>query len=130
MRPALIESLSAHPPKQRGSSCALLILPPEPAFFTAARFPTYTAAPSRTLRSVLGGARALSQTIGVSLFAPRGGSHPMQVGKITQVIGPVVDVDFPPGRLPRILNALTVSNPSISGEVDNLVLEVAQHLGE
>ncbi|MCK6590793.1 MAG: F0F1 ATP synthase subunit beta [Polyangiaceae bacterium] len=54
----------------------------------------------------------------------------MQVGKISQVIGPVVDVDFPPGRLPRILNALTVTNPSVSGEADNLVLEVAQHLGE
>jgi F-type H+/Na+-transporting ATPase subunit beta len=54
----------------------------------------------------------------------------MVSGKITQVIGPVVDVDFPPGQLPRILNALTVSNPSISGEAENLVLEVAQHLGE
>src|SRR5512139_981072 len=54
----------------------------------------------------------------------------MSSGKISQVIGPVVDVDFPPGQLPRILNALTVSNPSISGEADNLVLEVAQHLGE
>jgi len=54
----------------------------------------------------------------------------MQVGKISQVIGPVVDVDFPPGQLPRILNAVTVTNPSISGEPDNLVLEVAQHLGE
>ncbi len=54
----------------------------------------------------------------------------MNAGKISQVIGPVVDVDFPPGQLPRILNALTVSNPSISGEKDNLVLEVAQHLGE
>jgi F-type H+-transporting ATPase subunit beta len=54
----------------------------------------------------------------------------MQVGKISQVIGPVVDVDFPPGQLPRILNAVTVTNPSISGEADNLVLEVAQHLGE
>ncbi len=51
-------------------------------------------------------------------------------GKITQVIGPVVDVEFPPGRLPRILNALTVSNPGISDEKDNLVLEVAQHLGD
>ena len=51
-------------------------------------------------------------------------------GKITQVIGPVVDVEFPPNRLPRILNALTVSNPSISSEKDNLVLEVAQHLGD
>jgi F-type H+/Na+-transporting ATPase subunit beta len=54
----------------------------------------------------------------------------MVVGKISQVIGPVVDVDFPPGQLPRILNALAVSNPSISGEADNLILEVSQHLGE
>ncbi|MFT3771314.1 MAG: F0F1 ATP synthase subunit beta [Minicystis sp.] len=54
----------------------------------------------------------------------------MSSGKIAQVIGPVVDVDFPPGQLPKILNALTVSNPSISDRADNLVLEVAQHLGE
>ena len=54
----------------------------------------------------------------------------MNVGRIAQVIGPVVDVDFPPGKLPRILNALKVSNPSISSQPDNLVLEVAQHLGE
>ena len=52
------------------------------------------------------------------------------VGRVTQVIGPVVDVAFPPGKLPSLLNALTVSNPNISGEPDNLVLEVAQHLGE
>ncbi|HYQ47374.1 MAG TPA: F0F1 ATP synthase subunit beta [Polyangiaceae bacterium] len=51
-------------------------------------------------------------------------------GKITQVIGPVVDVEFPAGKLPKILNALTLTNPSIDGEKDNLVLEVAQHLGE
>jgi F-type H+-transporting ATPase subunit beta len=51
-------------------------------------------------------------------------------GKITQVIGPVVDVEFPAGKLPRILNALTLTNPSIDGEKENLVLEVAQHLGE
>jgi F-type H+/Na+-transporting ATPase subunit beta len=51
-------------------------------------------------------------------------------GKITQVIGPVVDVEFPPGKLPAILNALRVSNPSISDKQGNLVLEVAQHLGE
>jgi F-type H+-transporting ATPase subunit beta len=51
-------------------------------------------------------------------------------GKITQVIGPVVDVEFPPGKLPHILNALRVSNASISDKADNLVLEVAQHLGE
>jgi len=54
----------------------------------------------------------------------------MVTGKIIQVIGPVVDVDFPPGHLPKILNALKISNPSISSQPDNLVLEVAQHLGE
>jgi F-type H+-transporting ATPase subunit beta len=54
----------------------------------------------------------------------------MSVGRVSQVIGPVVDVDFPPGKLPRILNALTVSNPSLGDEKGNLVLEVAQHLGE
>ena len=52
------------------------------------------------------------------------------VGKVTQVIGPVVDVEFPPGTLPRILNALTVTNTNVSDEKDNVVLEVAQHLGQ
>src|SRR5512139_3228273 len=53
-----------------------------------------------------------------------------QSGKITQVIGPVVDVEFPPGSLPEIYTALTVTNPGIDDAKDNLVLEVAQHLGE
>jgi F-type H+-transporting ATPase subunit beta len=51
-------------------------------------------------------------------------------GTITQVIGPVVDVEFPPGKLPELLSALRVTNPSINTIQDNLVLEVAQHLGE
>ncbi len=51
-------------------------------------------------------------------------------GKITQVIGPVVDVEFAHGKLPAILNALRVSNPGINDKAGNLVLEVAQHLGE
>ena len=54
----------------------------------------------------------------------------MSMGKITQVIGPVVDVEFPPGALPPIYNALKVTNPAISSLAWNLVLEVAQHLGE
>ncbi len=58
------------------------------------------------------------------------GSKAQSKGKVTQVIGPVVDVEFPPGKLPKILNALTVSNSAISAQKDNLVLEVAQHLGE
>ena len=52
------------------------------------------------------------------------------VGKIVQVIGPVVDVEFAPDQLPSIMNALMVSNPAINDVVDNLVIEVAQHLGD
>jgi len=51
-------------------------------------------------------------------------------GKISQVIGAVVDAKFPPGQLPEIFTALKVSNPSINDKPWNLVLEVAQHLGE
>jgi F-type H+/Na+-transporting ATPase subunit beta len=51
-------------------------------------------------------------------------------GHITQVIGPAVDVVFPPHQLPDILTALTVSNTTINNVEDNLVLEVAAHLGE
>ncbi len=51
-------------------------------------------------------------------------------GRITQVIGPVVDVMFEGGDLPEIYTALKISNPSIDDSVDNLVVEVAQHLGE
>lgn len=51
-------------------------------------------------------------------------------GKIVQVMGPVVDVEFQDGQLPQILTALTVSNGFINDTADNLVLEVAQHLGE
>ena len=54
----------------------------------------------------------------------------MNLGKVTQVIGPVVDVEFPPGKLPPIYQALRVSNPAISTVDWNLVLEVASHLGE
>jgi len=54
----------------------------------------------------------------------------LQHGRITQVIGPVVDVEFPTGALPSILSALKVSNPGISTSPWNLTLEVAQHLGE
>jgi F-type H+-transporting ATPase subunit beta len=52
------------------------------------------------------------------------------IGKITQVMGPVVDVEFEPGKLPAILTALTISNPAINDEPDNLVIEIAQHLGD
>jgi len=50
------------------------------------------------------------------------------VGKIVQVIGAVVDVEFPEGHLPHILNALDIKNPNNSDAPD-LICEVAQHLG-
>ncbi len=54
----------------------------------------------------------------------------MNIGKITQIIGPVVDVEFADSSLPPIYNALRISNPAISSQPWNLVVEVAQHLGE
>jgi F-type H+-transporting ATPase subunit beta len=52
------------------------------------------------------------------------------VGKVVQVMGPVVDVEFSQGKLPTIYTALTITNPTINDEADNLVIEVAQHLGD
>ena len=54
----------------------------------------------------------------------------MDEGKIIQVMGPVVDVEFPEGELPPILTALFITNPTIDDKEDNLVVEVAQHLGD
>jgi F-type H+-transporting ATPase subunit beta len=54
----------------------------------------------------------------------------LQQGHISQVLGNVVDVEFRNGAIPPILTALRVSNPTISEQPLNLVLEVAQHLGE
>lgn len=52
------------------------------------------------------------------------------IGKITQVMGPVIDVAFEQGNLPTIYTALLITNPAINDEADNLVVEVAQHLGD
>ncbi|MDL1871983.1 F0F1 ATP synthase subunit beta [Deltaproteobacteria bacterium PRO3] len=57
-------------------------------------------------------------------------SEKLSTGKIVQVIGPVIDVQFPVGELPEIYTALLVTNPAINDQPDNLVVEVAQHLGE
>jgi F-type H+-transporting ATPase subunit beta len=54
----------------------------------------------------------------------------MNIGKIVQVIGPVVDVAFEEGKLPSILNAITITNPAIDDQEDNLVVEVSLHLGD
>ena len=54
----------------------------------------------------------------------------MNEGKVIQVMGPVVDVEFEEGALPEILTALYITNPAIDDMEDNLVVEVAQHLGD
>ena len=54
----------------------------------------------------------------------------VSTGTVQQVMGPVVDVEFPPGSVPEITTALKVSNPRIDDRDDNLTLEIAQHLGE
>ena len=53
-------------------------------------------------------------------------------GKITQVIGPIVDVDFIDGKLPEVYTSLKVSNPNVdqNDSARDLTVEVAQHLGE
>ncbi|OPY72746.1 MAG: ATP synthase subunit beta [Syntrophorhabdus sp. PtaU1.Bin050] len=51
-------------------------------------------------------------------------------GKIVQVIGTVVDIRFPSDNLPPIYGAIFVTNPTISDKPENLILEVAQHVGD
>ena len=54
-----------------------------------------------------------------------------KVGKVIQVIGPVVDVEYTDGHLPAIYNALrVVSGPGHVGDAVDVVVEVQQHLGE
>ena len=53
----------------------------------------------------------------------------MSTGKIVQIIGPVVDVEFPPDRLPAIYNALKIRRGA-NGDSEEITAEVAQHLGE
>ncbi len=47
------------------------------------------------------------------------------IGTVIQIIGPVLDIKFPDGQLPQLLNAITVQN----GE-ETITLEVAQHVGD
>ena len=50
-------------------------------------------------------------------------------GRVVRVIGPVVDVEFPPNQLPEINNALTV-DVTMGGETTTITCEVAQHIGD
>ena len=51
-------------------------------------------------------------------------------GKVVQVIGTVVDVRFSPDNLPPIYGAIYLTNPTINDRKENLILEVAQHIGD
>src|SRR5688572_27075567 len=55
---------------------------------------------------------------------------PNSMGRVVQVIGPVVDVAFDSAELPEINTALLLTNKAIDDRQDNLTVEVAQHLGE
>jgi F-type H+-transporting ATPase subunit beta len=52
------------------------------------------------------------------------------IGYISQIIGPVVDVKFPDGKLPQIYNALTITGTNEAGQHLNLTVEVQQLLGD
>ena len=52
------------------------------------------------------------------------------LGRITQIIGPVIDVAFAPEKMPNIYNALTVEGKTESGEPLRIVAEVQQLLGD
>src|SRR3989338_10044118 len=54
----------------------------------------------------------------------------MSYGQVREVIGSVVDIEFPAGSVPQIYNALRLTNASISEKEWNLTVEVSQHLGE
>lgn len=54
----------------------------------------------------------------------------MNKGKIIQIIGPVVDIDFAGGQLPAILNAIRIPRTTVEGKQEDLICEVQQHLGE
>jgi F-type H+-transporting ATPase subunit beta len=59
------------------------------------------------------------------------GHMAVNVGKIVQVIGPVIDVEFEAGQLPEIYNALQVVIPERGGApAVEVIAEVEQHLGE
>lgn len=51
-------------------------------------------------------------------------------GKIIQVIGPVVDIEFDEGHLPQIYNAIKIPRVNTEGKEEPLIVEVQQHLGE
>ena len=63
--------------------------------------------------------------------SPRGKEKEKNVGRVVQIIGPVLDVEFPGGHLPAIYNAVVIKDEGkTTGQPIDVVTEVAQHLGE
>nr|YP_010260924.1 ATP synthase CF1 subunit beta [Cephaleuros virescens]UIB38678.1 ATP synthase CF1 subunit beta [Cephaleuros virescens] len=54
----------------------------------------------------------------------------MSIGRVSQIIGPVVDVVFPDGALPNLLNALVIKGKNVAGQKITLTIEVQQLLGD
>src|SRR3954469_18722000 len=52
-----------------------------------------------------------------------------QIGRVVQVIGPVLDVEFESGHLPELYNALTINATTDSGQKIHVTVEVQQHIG-
>ena len=55
--------------------------------------------------------------------------NPVGVGRVSRIIGPVIDVEFPADAMPSMYNLLTVE-VELAGETKSLNLEVAQHIGD
>jgi len=53
-----------------------------------------------------------------------------KVGRVVQVIGPVVDIEFESGQLPEIYNAVRIKSAGKGGQAIDVIVEVEQHLGE
>ncbi len=82
------------------------------------------AAITREIIEVVSGARSALITRRTTMADKK------QVGRIVQVIGPVVDVEFEAGHLPEIYNALRIEGNASGGEKIDVIAEVEQHLGE
>src|SRR5215213_10606683 len=53
-----------------------------------------------------------------------------KIGRVAQVIGPVVDIEFEGGQLPEIYNAVRIKSAGKGGQAIDVIVEVEQHLGE
>ncbi len=83
------------------------------------------------IMEIVGGAESLAAALGGMTMAETTKkdeqSHPE--GRVVRVIGPVIDVEFPPAELPEIHTALTV-DLTLEGETTTITCEVAQHIGD